>query len=387
MAISFHGIVASGTAVSGDDHIDLFFDTLVPRSTDVESTNLLVLSESTGLDSALAIYGVSVVQDNAPVQPCYSDLYGPGNLYQSIEGAGAILARDLSASPAFHALNQDLTWGVILHDIHIGDKLTIKYESGASLAWGRAIALRYDGVLQYPVPFPHDLFGDGLYKWMNGKSWGWNRFWSLYGGNSALCHAGYPDNSEFLENLPFAGPGDKPWHYAAGGAATFGIATALFFWNSGVTSYTPASSGIVDQYFLDGPDTISRHIGNLDLTAALSDFPPPNWAGCTNALPNFLSNESFVVNGIALIPGLGPPYLNPEVCGRGVIISKEFKNTKPEEATPSGATAGSTVGGVILHDAIKSTQGNPGAASAGGGGRQLHVGVKFKSGDPKTDTG
>lgn len=385
MAVTIEGTVATGTATPGDDHIDLTFSVPVLRSTPAKSVNLLVISEATGQDSALAIFTVKTVQDTAPLQPCYSDVYGPGNPYQSIEGAGQIIARDLvSSGGPLHALCTDLTWGVILHDIAAGDTLRLTYQSGASLAWGRAIAIQIDGVLQDPVPFPEavpvlpDTWNRSLPEWMSGKSWGWNRFYPLYFGNSPTCHDGIPDNSLYLENVPFTHPFDQYWHWQSG---SVGLSVATFFLDAGITSYVPAMGSVYDDYYNQGPDKLARIISFSSFSPPATSFAP-NWAGCVNRLPVFYHNESFGIDGIILNEGPGTPYINPSKCHGGVILSRKFRNL-PQGATgpdsPTGVTGANSV--IVATDSHNHPQGAdaPAGASGASGDHTVLVRAKHKN--------
>jgi hypothetical protein len=365
MSISVDGIVATGDAVPGDQFIDLVLTQAVHRSTPAEASMIFVVVNATTVDKA--VFGVQLVADSAPEQPCYSNLYGTGNQYHVVQNEG--IARDLTAVPPIHSLDHEIWCGVILHDLNVGDKVRVTFESGSILTWGKGEVLAVRGIVASPAPFPAG--------WFQGFGWGWNRFWSLYPGNTSKCFAGYPDNSEFMLPVPFDGRS----HWTTGCLWALQDINMQIDTGTTFTTWTWADGAPTDYEFLNsGPDKVCNVLGHNDLGAPAGDFTP-NFGGCWDVAPTYHANESHSVFAGIFCAGAGPAYANPGLCHGGVILSRKFKNL-PQEATapvsPTGVTGANSV--IVATHSKTQPQGAPDPAGISGasGDHTILVTAKHK---------
>jgi hypothetical protein len=332
MSITVDGIVATGDAVPGDQFIDLVFTTAVRRSTPAEASMIFVNVNAT--TTAEAVFGVQVVEDTAPEQPCYAALYGTGNQYTKVHGE--LIARELSAIPPIHALDHEIWCGVILHDISVGDKVRVTFESGSILTWGKGEILAVRGIEASPTLFPSG--------WFQAFTWGWNRFWSLYAGNSATCFDAIPDNSEFM--LPEPGDGRAHWTTDC----LFALQDINMQIDTGTTftTWTWADGATTDyQYLNSGPDSVCNVFGHKFLGSPAGDFSP-DFGGCWDVPPTYHFNESHSIFAGIFCAGDGPAYANPDQCHAGAILSRKFKNLAQGAVAPTAPTGITGANSVIV---------------------------------------
>lgn len=135
MPITPLGVIGTGSA-SGSDHVDIPLSVGVPRSSPALAAHVAILVHGAGP----AHRTVSGITDNAPAQPTYGTCYGTGNQYRRIGVESGSSSWDV-----------DLWGGIVLHDLSIGNVITVQYPG----AWTdiRAIACAFTGGLAAPSPF------------------------------------------------------------------------------------------------------------------------------------------------------------------------------------------------------------------------------------------
>ncbi len=325
MGVNCLGIVATGLA-SSQNFIDVVFTSPVPRSSPTLTQHILLVVQASGPPTIGGGSSIAsdTIGDDATPQPCYGNLYGIGNQYLEI---ASFPRAGVSSVPTF-PFNWYQSWlGCILHDIKIGDKVTLTYtiSGGEILDNLRAYAVQFTGIIAYPKPFPFHLPApvDGS-GWIQARNFDWNKFEpgqpnacfdgsynaaGIVPGDGLFVTKGLADDEDFFGTNHWTN--DSPYAISElTGANQPGLSSFSF--------YSPFS--LVNSWFNTGSAHMAHALGFGVLPAAANDTT--RFAGCFDVAPSFASGTSSMSVATHVVrAGPGPPYDNPKDClGTGIWL-------------------------------------------------------------------
>jgi hypothetical protein len=328
MAVQFSGIVAEDFTTNSD-FIDLVLDAPVPRSSPTTGQFVAVVVQATGAETigfGGNIYSAAI-NDDAPEQPCYADLYGVGNKYLRVNSYPR--AGSVTLSLKFNWMQ---VWFVcVLHPLAINDKITVSFDTSDVQAGVmdeiRGYVFRLSGITADPAPFTFVGNPDASIGWNQGRVYAWNTFDTAAGcfdgSYDAAGIGGFPGlfvTKELQSDEYFFGSN----HWA--NPAPFALTLLTGAYQPSLSSFTWADAAFttVNEWYADGPADMMHVMGYGEMTS-----PPAvdstKFGGCFNTTPSFLAKATPIeVVPRLLQAGAGSPYANPGACG-GPFIHQKFK--------------------------------------------------------------